>query len=187
LTEKLIKAHKSLSQSCSLDADTGILNREAFLSCLNKEISRAFRFNNSMTLFLLEFDDPDNKFTGKPLNAERFICELADAVSGCAREIDTIGRLDTHTIAVILVRATASSKNKFYSRLKNALNKKNILDVSTSASILYRFIDLSCLLELDNSPILSDPVEIINFSKKHAERYLINEAPKFIPDTFPGN
>ena len=187
LSKKLIKADKSLSQSCSLDADTGILNREAFLSCLKKEISRAFRFNNSMTLFLLEFDDPDNEFTGNPLNAERFICELADAVSGCAREIDTIGRLDTHTIAVFLVRATASSKNKFYRSLKNALNKKNILDVSTDASISYRFIDLSCLLELDNSPILSDPVEIINFSKQHAERYLINEAPKFIPDTFPGN
>jgi hypothetical protein len=54
-----------------------------FLVALNKEISRAFRFNDPMTLFLLEFDDPDNEFTDNPLNAERFICELADAVSGC--------------------------------------------------------------------------------------------------------
>jgi CRP-like cAMP-binding protein len=187
LTEKLIRADKSFSQSCSLDTDTGILNREAFLNCLNIEISRAFRFNDPMTLFLLEFDDPENEFTDNPLNAERFICELADAVSGCVRKIDIVGRLDIQTIAIILVRAPASSTNKFYSRLKNALNEKNILEVSTVASISYRIIDLSCLLECDDSPNLSDPVEIINFAKQHAERYLIYEDPNFIPNAFQDN
>jgi GGDEF domain-containing protein len=135
----------------------------------------------------LEFDDPENEFTDNPLNAERFICELADAVSRCVRKIDIVGRLDIQTIAIILVRAPASSTNKFYSRLKNALNEKNILEVSTVASISYRFIDLSCLLECDDSPNLSDPVEIINFAKQHAERYLIYEDPNFIPNAFQDN
>jgi len=140
-----------------------------------------------MTLFLLEFDDPDNEFTDNPLNAEQFICELADAVSGCVRKIDAIGRLDTQTVAVILVRAAASSTNQFYSRLKNTLKKKNILDVNTNVVISYLFIDLSCLLLSDNSRTLSDPVEIINFTKQHADRYSIYEDPKFISNAFQDN
>ena len=184
LTEKLIKADQSFSKSCSLDADTGILNREAFLSCLNKEISRAFRYNDPMALFLLGFEDPDHEFTANPLNAERCICELADTVSGCVRKIDTIGRLDTQTIAVVLVRAEASSIDKFHSRLKNALNEKNILGISSNASISYLFIDLSCLLSNDISRILSDPVELINFAKQNADRQSIYEDPKSIPDAF---
>jgi predicted RND superfamily exporter protein/CRP-like cAMP-binding protein len=171
LTEKLIKADRLLSQACSLDDDTGMLNREAFLSCLDIEIRRALRFNDPIALCLLEFDVQGHELQKKPLEMERIFCEVADMVSDNFRKIDTIGRLDKSEIAVILVRADTAFADELISRLKYKLTSQKMLDNEIKTSIAYQCLDLSCLLSEKNTEILSNPVEVIHFVKQQAGRY----------------
>jgi hypothetical protein len=176
LTEKLIKADKSLSQSCILDDDTGILNRDAFLSCLDKEISRALRFNDPLALCLLEVDDQNNEFEANPLNAERFICEVANVVSGSFRKADTFGRLDKSTIAIICVRATGAFSDSFYGRLKSGMNAQSIRDMGINTTISYRFIDLNCLLSNKIDDAINDLGKAIDSAKHKTKKKILNDS-----------
>lgn len=175
LTEKLIAADRSLYLSCSLDEDTGMLNREAFLNSLDNEIRRALRFNAPMSLCLLEFDDIGNEFGASPLDAERFFCEMAATVSDSFRKIDIVGRLDRSTVAVILVRTMASSIDDILGRLKSRLKKQKTLYTSMKTSISYQIMDLNSLLPSDDSALPADPAEIIHFRRHQIERHLLYE------------
>ena len=183
LTKKLIEANRTLSVSCSLDDDTGMLNREAFLNSLDNEVRRAVRFNAPLSLCLLEFDDVGNEFTDNPLEAERFFCEIAEVVSDSLRKIDIIGRLDKSTIAVVLVRTNAAFIDEIFSRLKSTLQTQKMLDICSKISISYRIMDLNCLLSGDNSVLLSDPVEVIHLGRQQVDRHLLYESPHFPPRT----
>ena len=102
LTGKLIRADQYLSTTSRLDDDTGLLNRDAFLDCLEKEIHRARRFGDSMAICLLDVDDCDAVFDASQLAAENLIFQIARVVSENFRAIDTKGRLDSTTLAVLL-------------------------------------------------------------------------------------
>jgi GGDEF domain-containing protein len=187
LTEKLIKADKSLSQFCILDDDTGILNRDAFLNCLDQEISRALRFNDPLALCLLDLDDQNNGFDANPLNAERFICEVANGVSGSFRKADTFGRLDKSTIAIICVRATGAFSDAIYGRLKSGINAQSIRDTGVNSTISYRFIDLDCLLSNKIDDAMNDLGNAIDSAKHKTKKKILYDAFHAITNVAPRN
>jgi hypothetical protein len=177
LTEKLINADKSLSQFCIFDDDTGILNRDAFLKCLDQEISRALRFIDPLAICLLELDDKNNEFDANPLNAERFICEVANGVSSIFRKADIFGRLDKSTIAVICVRAKGTFSESIIGRLKSRINAQSIRDTGINTTISYRFIDLDCLLSNKIDDAINDLGNAIDSAKNKTKKRVFYGAP----------
>lgn len=187
LAEKLINADKSLSQFCILDDDTGLLNRDAFLNCLDQEISRALRFNDPLALCLLELDTKNNEFDANPLNAERFICEVANVVSGSFRKTDTIGRLDKSTIAVICVRPTGEFSEVVYGRFNSEINAQSIPDARINTTISYRFIDLNCLLSNEIDDAVHDLGNAIDLAKHTAKKKTLYDSSHVTTNMAPSN
>ena len=187
LTEKLIKADLSMSHSCSYDYDTGMLNREAFLDCCEKEISQARRFGGSLVICLLEIDDPDRYFEDKPLEVERFICHVSRVVAGSVRIIDTMGRLEKLTLAVLLPRATSSHGSEICSRLKTAFNNQKMIDEKIQTIISCRFMDLECQSGNHHIAKSVDPVEAIYTNAEKHYRHVLYAPPLVALQKLQGN
>ncbi len=142
LSEKLIQADHCLSNECKLDDDTGLLNREAFLDCLEKEIDRARRFGDSMVVGLLDVCDRDGAFATHPLAVEHFICQAARVLSANFRKIDMLGRFDANTLVVLLARTTSAHSREICDRLKAAFRSQIPTASEINTTISCRFIDL---------------------------------------------
>lgn len=173
LTKKLIKADLSLSRSCSLDDDTGVLNREAFLDCFEKEINRAQRSSDPLAICLLTIDYHDNEQKVSSLEEEEFICQVAQVLSGNLRKIDTMGRFDKSTLAVLMLRTESSYANEICSRLKAAFCNQNMLDGRIKTTISCQFMDLDCQLSHNNMDKVQGPVTTIHSAIQKSDRHLL--------------
>jgi predicted RND superfamily exporter protein/GGDEF domain-containing protein len=187
LTEKLIKADLSKSHSCSYDYDTGMLNREAFLDCCEKEINQARRFDHSLAICLLEVDDTERYFDDKPLEVERFICLVSRVVAGSVRIIDTMGRLDQLTMAVLLPRTTSSHGSEICKRLKTAFRSQKLINEKIKTVISCRFVDLECLSGNHHLVKTLDPAEAIRTNVGKQYKHVLYATPPFELQELQGN
>jgi diguanylate cyclase (GGDEF)-like protein len=142
LTEKLIHADRCLSRNCSLDPDTGLLNRDAFLDSMEQAIQRARRYDEPMAICLLTIDDGKPNACSDRLETERIVCQTARVISSCFRKIDTLGRFDSATVAILMSRSTAANATVICNRLKFQFNRRKLQLGLTTATISCRFMDL---------------------------------------------
>ncbi len=142
LTEKLVNADRRLVSTCSLDVDTGLLNRDAFLDSIEQAGLRARRFHEPMTICLLTINDEEASIGADRLETERMVCQVANVISGSFRRIDALGRFDQATLAIMLTCTTAANAKVIYDRLKCRLDRRKRHLGLTTATILCRFVDL---------------------------------------------
>jgi GGDEF domain-containing protein len=142
LTEKLIQADQCLSRSCRLDEDTGLLNREALLECVDREIQRSQRFGEPMTFCLLKIQNHHAGPLSNPLDEERFLRQIARIAAISFRNIDSLGRFDSSTLVAVLSHTTEESARVIRRRLKAAFNRRYRLDKEIEASIWCRILSL---------------------------------------------
>ncbi|WP_319525949.1 MMPL family transporter [uncultured Desulfosarcina sp.] len=142
LTEKLIQADQYLSRSCRLDEDTGLLNREALLECVDREVQRSQRFGEPMAFCLLRIQNHHDGPPSDPLDAERFLCQVARIATISFRKIDRLGRFDSSTLVAVMSRTTEESARVIHRRLKAAFNHRYRLDKKIEASIWCRIMGL---------------------------------------------
>lgn len=135
LTEKLIQADQCLSRSCRVDEDTGLLNREALLECVEREAQRAQRFGDPMAFCLLKIQNHHAGPLSNPLDEERFIRQIARIATISFRKIDSLGRFDSATLVAVLAHTTEESALAIYPRLKAAFNNRYRLDKKIDASV----------------------------------------------------
>ncbi len=177
LTGKLIRADQYLSTTSRLDDDTGLLNRGAFFDCLEKEIHRARRFGDSMAICLLDVDDCDAVFDASQLAAENLIFQIARVVSENFRAIDTKGRLDSTTLAVLLPRTTSAHNREVCRRLRAAFRSQADFDPGIHVAIFCRFLDLKCCRSDDAAGTITDPVDVIPAVLSRKNRHLLYASP----------
>ncbi|BBO73979.1 hypothetical protein DSCW_13960 [Desulfosarcina widdelii] len=142
LTEKLIQADQCLSRSCRLDEDTGLLNREALLECVDREIQRSRRFGDPLAFCLLKIQNHHAGPLENPLDEERFLRQVARIAAISFRKIDRLGRFDSSTLVAVLSRTTEESSRVIHRRLKAAFNHRYRLDKKIEASIWCRIMGL---------------------------------------------
>ena len=142
LTEKLIQADQCLSRSCRLDEDTGLLNREALIECVDREIQRSRRFGEPMAFCLLRIQNHHAGPLSDPLDEERFLRQVARIAAISFRKIDRLGRFDRSTLVAVLSGTTEESARVIHRRLKAAFNQRYRLDQKIEASIWCRIIEL---------------------------------------------
>lgn len=173
LTDRLIRADRYLSITSRLDDDTGLLNREAFFDCLEKEIHRARRFGDAMAICLLDVDDCDGAFDANQLMVEHLILQVARVISGCFRAIDTKGRLDSTTLAVLLPRTTSAHNREVCRRLKSAFRSQANFDSDIKIAIFCRFLDLDCCRFDGDAGKITGPVDVIPAALLQKDRHLL--------------
>jgi diguanylate cyclase (GGDEF)-like protein len=177
LTKKLIRADQCLSSTSRLDDDTGLLNREAFFDCLEKEIHRARRYGDSMAICLLDVDDCDAAFDANQLAVEHLISQIARVISGNFRAIDTKGRLDGTTLAVLLPGTTSAHNREVCRRLRTAFRSQADFEPIINVAIFCRFLDLECCRSDDAAGTITDPVDVIPAALSRKDRHLLYASP----------
>lgn len=82
-----------LERMASVDPMTGVLNRRAFLAALEKEWSRAARYQSGLSLMLFDLDrfKSVNDSYGHDVG-DRVICRFAEMAQSILRDIDVFGR-----------------------------------------------------------------------------------------------
>jgi CRP-like cAMP-binding protein len=142
LTEKLIQADQCLSRSCRLDEDTGLLNREALLECVEREAQRSRRFGDPLAFCMLKIRNHHAGPLSNPLDEERFLRQVARIAAISFRNIDSLGRFDSSTLVAVLSHTTEESAGVIHRRLKAAFNNRYRLDKKIEASIWCRIMGL---------------------------------------------
>jgi len=95
---------RRLRRLATRDHLTGVLNRGHFLECLGKEVRRAQRYDQPLSLLMLDVDffKRVNDTLGHPAG-DRVLQELADLCQRHVREHDLVGRMGGEEFAVALV------------------------------------------------------------------------------------
>jgi diguanylate cyclase (GGDEF)-like protein len=177
LAGKLIRADRCLSSTSRLDDDTGLLNRDAFFDCLEKEIHRARRYGDSMAICLLDVDDCDAAFDDNQLAVEHLISQIARVISGNFRAIDTKGRLDGTTLAVLLPGTTSAHRREVCRRLRAAFRSQADFAPIINVAIFCRFLDLECCRSDDAAGPITDATDVIPAALSRKDRHLLYASP----------
>ena len=87
------RLHRTVQRQALVDGLTGLANRRLYEAALAKELSRADRFGEPVTLVLADLDDFKrvNDAHGHPAGDE-VLREFAKTLKGCLREIDLAAR-----------------------------------------------------------------------------------------------
>ncbi|MBA2568279.1 MAG: diguanylate cyclase [Actinobacteria bacterium] len=97
------RLHRTVQRQALVDGLTGLANRRLCEAALQKEISRADRFSEPVTLVLVDLDDfkKINDAHGHPTGDE-VLREVARTLKDCLREIDLAARWGGEEFAVVL-------------------------------------------------------------------------------------
>ena len=122
-----VTAHEQLKFLAYHDPLTGLFNRAVFERILDREVSRAKRYNSALSLIFLDFDDfkTINDTAGHSIG-DKALCFLADTLNSLKREQDIVARLAGDEFVVILPSTEKNCAAQFIRRV-NAYFKANPL------------------------------------------------------------
>ncbi len=100
-----------------LDPETMVYKKEPFLFLLDMEINRAIRYQNYISLLLVETDPAIAEDKGLRENIQ----VLASILLGEVRKTDIVGKLDKNRLSVILLNADRSASYFVKERLASTL------------------------------------------------------------------
>lgn len=114
----------TLERLATTDHLTGLLNRRAFLDTTEKEIRRAYRYGQSLSLLMLDIDHFKhiNDTHGHPAGDE-VLRRVAATCRKTLRDEDLTGRLGGEEFAVTLVSAPLRSARVVAERLRQAVSE----------------------------------------------------------------
>ncbi|MCW8800233.1 MAG: sensor domain-containing diguanylate cyclase [Desulfobacter sp.] len=122
-----VTAHEQLKFLAYHDPLTGLFNRAVFERILDREVSRAKRYNSALSLIFLDFDDfkTINDTAGHSIG-DKALCFLADALNSLKRQQDIVARFAGDEFVVILPSTEKNSAAHFIRRI-NAYFEANPL------------------------------------------------------------
>jgi diguanylate cyclase (GGDEF)-like protein len=116
------RLHRTVQRQALVDGLTGLANRRLCEAALEKEVSRADRFSEPLTLVLADLDDfkAVNDEHGHPTGDE-VLREFARTLKDCIREIDLAGRWGGEEFAVVLPGTDLDGAVHLAERIRAAL------------------------------------------------------------------
>jgi len=102
---RLREANERLKHLANTDELTGLPNRRSFLKALERELARADRYDQPLSVVLLDLDHFKrvNDSWGHPVG-DRVLVAAAEAVRGVCRDSDVPGRIGGEELAVLLLQ-----------------------------------------------------------------------------------
>jgi diguanylate cyclase (GGDEF)-like protein len=119
-------------QLADLDALTSLHNRRYFHETLDRETSRAHRYDRSLALILLDLDDfkAINDRIGH-LAGDAVLAEIAERVREVVRTADIACRVGGDEFGVILPESTLEDADQLYARLRAAVAARPTTNAGT--------------------------------------------------------
>ena len=103
MQDELLKSRKALLHQANHDPLTGLPNRRAILDRLQKELARAARHSDVVSVGMCDIDHfkAVNDTYGHP-SGDDVLCRLARILTGCCREYDAVGRMGGEEFLLIV-------------------------------------------------------------------------------------
>jgi two-component system, cell cycle response regulator len=142
LQEELVKSREAVAFQAAHDSLTGLPNRRAILGILQKELARAGRHIDLLSVGMCDIDhfktvnDTYGHQTGDDV-----LCELAHVMTGCCRQYDSIGRMGGEEFLFIVPIKAGKDPVSFYKRLCEKVaearikTRSGMLSVTTSIGV----------------------------------------------------
>ncbi|NWH03958.1 sensor domain-containing diguanylate cyclase [Desulfobacter latus] len=113
-----VTAYEQLKFMAYHDPLTGLFNRRVFERILDREFSRAKRYNSELSLIFIDFDDfkTINDTAGHRIG-DKVLCFFADALGSLKREQDIVARLAGDEFVVILPSTGKKCAAQFIKRV----------------------------------------------------------------------
>lgn len=117
-----VTAHEQLKFLAYHDPLTGLFNRAVFERILEREFSRARRYDSDLSLIFIDFDDfkTINDTAGHSIG-DKALCFLADALSSLKRKQDIVARLAGDEFVVLLPSTDIEHAEQFIQRINGHL------------------------------------------------------------------
>jgi diguanylate cyclase (GGDEF)-like protein len=123
------RLHRRVEQQAVTDELTGIANRRQFFEVLGREFERAQRFDQPLSLIMLDIDDfkrvNDSPDLGH-LAGDAVLRSVAATVQAMIREIDLAARYGGEEFAVLLPQTGMEGAVNLAERLRVALAERTI-------------------------------------------------------------
>jgi diguanylate cyclase (GGDEF)-like protein len=135
--------HRTVEQQALVDSLTGLANRRLCSAALEKELARAQRFEEPLTLVLADIDDFKliNDRWGHPTGDE-VLKDFAELLSDSVREIDLAGRWGGEEFVLLLPGTDLEGGRQLAERIREALGSQRLvapdgeeIDVSASFGV----------------------------------------------------
>ncbi len=136
MQDELVRSREAIEHQANHDPLTELPNRRAILDRLQKELARAARHSDVLTVGMCDIDhfkavnDTYGHQTG-----DEVLCELARILTGCCREYDTVGRMGGEEFLVIIPTKPGTVAAPQYDRICAMVAKTTIATRSGPLSV----------------------------------------------------
>jgi diguanylate cyclase (GGDEF)-like protein len=119
--------HRTVEQQALVDGLTGLANRRLCTAALEKEIARAHRFDEPLSLVLADIDDFKriNDRWGHP-TGDAVLKAFAGTLSESVREIDLAGRWGGEEFALLLPGTDLDGGHELAERVRRSLERQEV-------------------------------------------------------------
>lgn len=123
-----VTAHERLKFMAYHDPLTGLLNRGVFERILERECSRASRYDDELSLIFIDFDDfkTINDTAGHSIG-DQALCFLADTLEDLKRQQDVVARLAGDEFVVLLPSTDLDHAEQFINRVNEHLGDNALI------------------------------------------------------------
>jgi len=171
--QRALQRHKT-DELMLLDAETGVGNQRAFDRVLAREIARARRTEQPLSLLLMKVDNLNDLCSHYGEPACRFLMRrLAQRVTSCLRETDHLSRLDNEHFGVLLPACSEPHGHDIGERLCSDIQDFAIDD--SRGGVLYSTFSIGV--------VSWDPVTLPSDSRERLVAMLESEAASALAKT----
>ncbi len=131
------KAEQQLTELATRDELTGLFNRRKIMAILEMEIDRAARYNDPLTLCLVDIDHFKEVNDLHGHNAGDIVLErMADAIGKGVRKTDSVGRYGGEEFCIVLPHTDISQSRLILERMRQTISSMTfLLDSGTGISL----------------------------------------------------
>jgi diguanylate cyclase (GGDEF)-like protein len=117
ICDRLEKSTDRLTEVSRVDDLTGLVNKRGFVEILEREVHRAKRYEENLSLCLMRVDlesaNPELSYDDR----DRMIKYVAGILAEHVQKSDTLGRVDTHMFGLVLPHISAPEAQQICERL----------------------------------------------------------------------
>jgi len=163
LCDRLEDVTDCFSDESIVDSLTGLHNRRGFMNLLTIETNRALRYEEDLTLCLMGIDVDAATVQSDYAAVDRMFRVFGSTLASEIRKCDALGRIDSHTFALLITQATTHKAEAVWSRLEKVLNKEMAELYDTPLKLTFTIVSLEPATDKTGMDLMTRAMDV--FSK----------------------
>jgi diguanylate cyclase (GGDEF)-like protein len=172
--------HRTVEQQALVDSLTGLANRRLCTAALEKELARAERFSEPLSLVLADIDDFKriNDRWGHPTGDE-VLKAFAETLRDSVREIDLAGRWGGEEFALLLPGTDLEGGRELAERVREMLERQEVVAADGAVVRVTASFGVASFPESENQDQLVAAADGALYEAKRTGKNRVVDAPPF--------